>query len=64
MNTENKPLVLKSQELFACPDNWSQIEAWVEKHPPGDRVHLYTAIFMTINLIVKKEKQKQLIIEI
>lgn len=46
IETEN----LKPIELFHTPQDWAYIEAWIERHPPADRAHLWTAAGMTWNL--------------
>lgn len=46
IETEN----LKPIGLFRTPEDWSYIEAWIERHPAEDRAHLWTAAGMTWNL--------------
>ena len=43
---------LNEHTLFASPENWKDIENWIEAHNAADRVHLYTVVYMFNNLIV------------
>jgi len=36
--------------FFNTPKNWAVIEAWINRHPAADRLHLTTAAMMTWNL--------------
>ena len=53
---------LKRYGLFTTPDNWKQVEDWIEAHDPESRIHLYTAAFMALNyahVVVGRELEKE-----
>jgi len=39
--------------MFNTPKDLDAIEAWIELHPPEERIHLYTAAYMAWNLAVE-----------
>ncbi|MBW1853219.1 MAG: hypothetical protein JRJ00_00810 [Deltaproteobacteria bacterium] len=41
---------IKENTIFATPKKWSDIEKWIERHNPEERVHLYTVAMMAWNL--------------
>lgn len=42
--------MIKPIGMFHTPRDWSELEAWVERHPPSDRAHLWTAAAMAWNM--------------
>lgn len=40
--------------LFATPASMDEVHAWIERHPKEDRIHLYTAAYMTWNFLANK----------
>lgn len=44
---------LKPSNMFHTPESLDELMAWVERHSPEDRAHLYTAVMMTWNLAAK-----------
>lgn len=61
--TNALPMVrLLPQGFFHTPASYEELSAWVEKHPAGERIHLYTAITMYQNLICELHAQGRLII--
>lgn len=48
--------MLKIQEmgLVATPKSQDDINAWIERHTPEDRLHLYTAAYMMWNFLAAK----------
>ena len=44
---------LQQQALFAVPHNQEELTAWIERHSPEERIHLYTAAGMAWNLASK-----------
>tara|TARA_R110000796_G_scaffold245976_1_gene370508 strand:+ start:519 stop:686 length:168 start_codon:yes stop_codon:yes gene_type:complete len=44
---------IKPHQLFNTPDDWDTITAWIDAHPKGDRIHLWTAAGMAWNLAAK-----------
>lgn len=45
--------VLEPWSFFHTPENWNEIEQWIDAHPKQDRIHLYTAAVMAWNLAAK-----------
>lgn len=39
--------------LFHTPETYQEIHDWIEKHPPEQRISLYTVMGMTLNMTVK-----------
>lgn len=46
-------LKMDKQKIFATPESFEDLHAWINKHLPEDRVHLHTAVGMYHNLIAK-----------
>lgn len=44
-------LGLKEHELFATPKNMQAVVDWIEGHDSDSRPHIYTAMFMTLNVV-------------
>jgi hypothetical protein len=44
---------LNKHGMFNTPKDLDAIEAWIELHPPEERIHLYTAAYMAWNLAVE-----------
>lgn len=53
MNLTPESLRKLKVEMFATPDDMPALEAWIELHAPGDKLHLYTAAMMSRNLILE-----------
>jgi len=45
--------ILKPCNLFHTPDSFQEIEKWIELHNAEEKIHLYTAAYMTLNLCAK-----------
>lgn len=45
--------ILTPHGMFHTPDDWDALNAWIERHPPADRIHLITAAMMAWNLAAK-----------
>mgnify|MGYP000461419817 CR=1 FL=1 len=57
MNTD----AIQQCNLFHTPDSFKEVSDWIELHAPEERIHLYTAAHMTMNLcaqIIKQEKEE------
>jgi|TARA_R110000796_G_scaffold76589_9_gene171247 hypothetical protein len=50
---------LKPSELFATPEGQKELEAYIERLPPSDRVLAWTIAGMTWNLACKLSEQKE-----
>ena len=44
---------ISEHNLFRTPDNFKELEDWIERHTPEERIHLYTAAFMAWNLAAR-----------
>ena len=42
---------IKEHGLFNTPENFEELEAWIELHAPEDKMHLWTAMYMYNNLL-------------
>lgn len=51
--------MLKPHNLFHTPKNWDEVERWINRHSPEERIHLLTAAMMTWNLAAKEAEHEQ-----
>lgn len=42
---------IKEQKLFHTPESMQELEDWIMAHPPGEAVHILTAMWMYNNLL-------------
>ena len=47
---------IKPCGMFHTPADYREIENWINKHTPEERVHLHTVMGMTHNLLAKAAK--------
>ena len=45
--------VIKPHNMFHTPESWDEVERWINRHSPDERIHLLTAAMMTWNLAAK-----------
>ena len=45
--------VIKPHNFFHTPESWDEVERWINRHSPDERIHLLTAAMMTWNLATK-----------
>ena len=50
---ENKTKTIQPHGFFNTPESFDVIEAWINRHPKEDRIHLMTAAMMTWNYACK-----------
>ena len=53
MQLGHKTKTIKPHGLFNTPESFDVIEAWINRHPQEDRLHLMTAAMMTWNYACK-----------
>jgi hypothetical protein len=46
-----KAVGIQPHGLFHTPKEMAEVHAWIEAHPKEDRIHLYTAAYMTWNFL-------------
>ena len=44
---------LQPHGLFHTPEDWPELERWINLHTPDERTHLFTAAIMAWNLAAK-----------
>ena len=44
---------IKSVGFFHQPESWEELQGWIERHAPEDRVHITTAAVMAWNLAAR-----------
>lgn len=52
-------ITLQPVHMFRTPENWAEIQDWINRHAPEDRAHLYTAAIMAWNLAAKLVAEAQ-----
>ena len=60
LKLENEMAHIQPNGLFAQPTDFKEIENWIERHSPEERIHLWTAAMMTWNYLasqVNKENE-------
>jgi len=50
-----EPPTMNMSKLFRTPDNWDEIYAWINSHPPEDRSFLIVAAYMGYNLALNSK---------
>ena len=56
MSTVN---VIKPNNMFHTPDDWQELQEWIERHSTHERIHLLTAAMMAWNLCIKQMETEQ-----
>jgi len=60
-STKEAVMAIEKLGFVNTPDDWEAIEAWIDKHPREDRVHLWVAAGMAWNLAIQQSTNKETI---
>jgi hypothetical protein len=50
---------IQPNPMFYTPKSMTEVVAWIEEHPPNDRIHLYTAAMMTWNYLAAQTQKEE-----